>query len=308
MSPSRLSAGITIGDPLDEISRAKVASISWGSYCDVGMAGRRRVHLLLQHPLVDRADGVLRAAEDLRTHPLRLTERELRHGRADSALDPLGAKRDLVVAGALAPLLRAVGVTDGHPHDRDRGVDAAERARRPGSGGRCGRSPCRRSPPAGSGSASRRRPCSSGVTVAALSPRPCSRIAWPPRARLRCRWRDDFRATDRSGEARSRTRSRPDRADAGRPRAAPGPSGRLRERRLCWSPSEVDSRRAQRYSMRLTRRRNECVKCRLVKYCRSKRLSGVYLLCTGGEECTWHERRFSCVTIAGQKWRRGEAR
>ena len=32
MSPSRFSAGITSGSPLDEISSAKVASISCGSY------------------------------------------------------------------------------------------------------------------------------------------------------------------------------------------------------------------------------------------------------------------------------------
>ena len=36
MSPSRLSAGITIGEPLDEISRANVASISCGSYTTSG--------------------------------------------------------------------------------------------------------------------------------------------------------------------------------------------------------------------------------------------------------------------------------
>ena len=32
MSPSRFSAGITIGAPLDEMSSANVASISCGSY------------------------------------------------------------------------------------------------------------------------------------------------------------------------------------------------------------------------------------------------------------------------------------
>ena len=93
----------------------------------VGMARRGRVHLLLQHPLVDRADGVLRAAEDLRARALGLPERELRDRVADAPLDALGAERDLVVALALAPLLRAVGVADRHAHDRDRRVHAAER-------------------------------------------------------------------------------------------------------------------------------------------------------------------------------------
>ena len=54
-------------------------------------------------------------------------ERELGDRAADRALDPLGAERGLLVALALAPFLRAVGAADRHPHDRDRGVDAAER-------------------------------------------------------------------------------------------------------------------------------------------------------------------------------------
>src|SRR6478752_6375404 len=90
------------------------------------MARGRGVHLLLEHPLVRRADGVLRPAEDLCAGALGLEEGELRDGVADAALDALGPECDLVVALALAPLLRAVGVADGHPHDRDRRVHAAE--------------------------------------------------------------------------------------------------------------------------------------------------------------------------------------
>ena len=127
MSPSRFSAGITSGSPVDEISSANVASISCGSYGTSGMALRGGVHLLLQHPLVRRADRVLRAAEDLRAGALGLAERELGDGAADAPLDPLRPERDLVVALALAPLLRAVGVADRHAHDRDRRVHAAER-------------------------------------------------------------------------------------------------------------------------------------------------------------------------------------
>src|SRR5436190_5965177 len=91
------------------------------------MALRGSVHLLLQHPLVGRADRVLRAAEDLRAGPLRLAEGELGDGVADAALDALGTESDLVVALALAPLFRAIGVADRHPDDRDRRVHAAER-------------------------------------------------------------------------------------------------------------------------------------------------------------------------------------
>src|SRR4029079_125994 len=90
------------------------------------MALGSRVHLLLEHPLVGRADRVLRAAEDLGARALGLPKGELGDGVADAALDALGAERDLVVALALAPLLRTVRVPDGHPHDRDRRVHPAE--------------------------------------------------------------------------------------------------------------------------------------------------------------------------------------
>src|SRR5262249_414593 len=55
------------------------------------------------------------------------TERELCDRAADPPLDPLRAKRDLLLSVALAPLLRPVRVSDGHAHDRDRRMDAAER-------------------------------------------------------------------------------------------------------------------------------------------------------------------------------------
>src|SRR5262249_52214845 len=76
--------------------------------------------------LVGRAHGVLRPAEDLRAAPLRLAERELRDGAADAALDALRSERDFVVALTFAPLLRAVGIADGHADDRDRRVNASE--------------------------------------------------------------------------------------------------------------------------------------------------------------------------------------
>src|SRR5207302_5465357 len=53
--------------------------------------------------------------------------RELRDRAADATLDPLCPERDLLVALALAPFLRAVRVSDRHAHDRDRRVHAAER-------------------------------------------------------------------------------------------------------------------------------------------------------------------------------------
>src|SRR4051812_22432050 len=91
------------------------------------MPFRGGVHLLLKHPLVRRRDRVLRTAEDLRSRALGLAERELRNRAANGALDPLRSKSDIGVALALTPLLGAVGVTDGHSHDRDRRVHAAER-------------------------------------------------------------------------------------------------------------------------------------------------------------------------------------
>ena len=65
-----------------------------------------------------------------------MEERELGDGAADAALDPLRAVGDLVLAFALAPLLGAVGVPDGHADDRDREVGAGDRddARDPAAG------------------------------------------------------------------------------------------------------------------------------------------------------------------------------
>ena len=157
MSPSRFSDGITSGSPRrrDEQRERRVDQLRLVRH--VGMPLGRRVHLLLQHPLVDRADGVLRAAEDLRARPLGRLEGELGDAAADPPLDALRPERRLVVALALAPLLRAVGVADRHPHDRDRRVHAAERNDARESAGRCGRSRGRRSPRGGSGSATPRR-------------------------------------------------------------------------------------------------------------------------------------------------------
>ena len=58
---------------------------------------------------------------------LRLAEGELRDRAADPPLDPLGAKRNLVVAVTLAPLARAVRIADRHTDDRDRGMHSADR-------------------------------------------------------------------------------------------------------------------------------------------------------------------------------------
>ena len=55
-----------------------------------------------------------------------LAEGELGYRVADAALDALGTERDLVVAFALAPLLRAVGIADRHAHDGDRRVHATD--------------------------------------------------------------------------------------------------------------------------------------------------------------------------------------
>src|SRR5919197_915772 len=68
----------------------------------LGMALGGRVHLLLQHPLVDWADGVLRPTKDLRARALRVPEGVLGDRVADPATDPLPPKRDLVLALALA--------------------------------------------------------------------------------------------------------------------------------------------------------------------------------------------------------------
>ncbi len=106
---------------------------------DFGMALGGEVHLLLEHPLVRRADRVLRAAEHLRSGSVRLAKRELRDGVADAPFDALLAERHFVIAFALAPFLGAVRVADRHADDRDRRVARPRPERRPESAGRCGR-------------------------------------------------------------------------------------------------------------------------------------------------------------------------
>ena len=139
MSPSRLSAGNheRIAARGQEQCEGRVDQLRLVDHLGVARCGG--VHLLLEHALVDRADRVLRAAEDARAGALGEPERELGDRLADPPLDPLGAERSLVIAVALAPLLRAVGVADGHPHDRDRRVNAAERHDAGDPSGPCGR-------------------------------------------------------------------------------------------------------------------------------------------------------------------------
>ena len=87
MSPSRFSAGMTSArrpEPMQERER-RVDQL--GLVGDVGMPLGGRVHLLLEHPLVDGADRVLRPAEDLRPRPLGVAEGELGDRAADAPLD-----------------------------------------------------------------------------------------------------------------------------------------------------------------------------------------------------------------------------
>ena len=205
MSPSRFSAGITSGSPADESSSANVASISCGSY---GTSGCRSAAASISSLSIPSYVGLTVYFGPPKTFaPVRSAWRNANSATARqiAPLDPLGAVRDLVVALAFAPLLRAVGVADRHAHDRDRRVDAAERRRRPGSGGRCARSPCRRSPRAGSGSASRRR-----RAPRASPSRPSGRARArgsrrPPRGRPRSPSRGGSRARGRSAANSSST-------------------------------------------------------------------------------------------------------
>ncbi len=141
---------------------------------DVLVALGRRVHLLLEHPLVDGRDRPLRAAVDLALHRLGRAEGVLGHGAARRAGDPLGAEGDLVGRAlvALAPLLGAVGVLDGHAHDRRSGCGRRRSASTPGI-----RRPVRTMTLPSTSSRRMRlgEPTSSlpsGVIVAALSPKP----------------------------------------------------------------------------------------------------------------------------------------
>ncbi len=94
---------------------------------DIGVALGRRVHLLLEHPFIDRADGVLGAAKDLRAQLRGMAKGVLGHGAAVPPGDLLGAVGDLVEPFALAPFLRAIGIAHRHTNHRDRRMDTADR-------------------------------------------------------------------------------------------------------------------------------------------------------------------------------------
>jgi len=144
-------------------------------------------------------------------------------------------------------------------------------------------------------------PVVSGVTVAALSPSPWSRIArdasWTTPLSVARRF-----SSDRSNRGvQPRSRSRWGRSHASKPPGAPGPSGHPRERRWCGNPSRAIAMTSASRGW-IDAPRNEWVKCRehnTVIF----RLVDAYSVRIDGEEYPWHGRRFSFVTIAVPKWR-----
>ena len=179
-SPSRLSAGITSGLGIGFGQEPGVGRVDErGAVADVGMARRRGVHLLLEHALVDRGDRPLRAAVDARVDrgPPSGTRTPPRSGRssarcARSATPVLPRRR--VRPSAAPPPRRRRRPPCGPPRS---GGPPTPAGRHPGM-----RRPVRTmtEPP----TPSRRirlglptSPVVSGVIVAALSPRPVSRMA-----------------------------------------------------------------------------------------------------------------------------------
>ena len=214
----------------------------------VGMPRGGRVHLLLQHPLVGRADRVLRPAEDLRAGALRLAERELGDGAADRAARSArcGTRPRRRPRPRATPSRRR---RRRRPCARSRSARGRRRrARRRGSAG-----PVRTItwPPISSRRIAVRR-----ADVAARLGRDRRRLQPEPvLADRRRRLVDDavLRRAPRlereveARERRTRARSRPARARAAPPRAAPGPSRRPRARRSCSHPwrgeiSDADDR------------------------------------------------------------------
>src|SRR5256885_1236850 len=86
---------------------------------DLGMALGGGAHPLLEHPLVNRPPRPLRPAVHAAAQLLGRSECIFGHRPAMRAPDRLGAVRDLIAAGCLPPLLRAVRIADGHPADGD---------------------------------------------------------------------------------------------------------------------------------------------------------------------------------------------
>ena len=147
---------------------------------DVGVPGRRRVHLLLQHPLVDGRDRPLRDRRTRRRPRLSAARNE--YSATDRHTDR--SMRSVRHACSSGPIRR---VRPGPRRRRRRRPRPCARPRWGGPPGpaapprgsdvRSARSPSRRPPRAGSGWASRRRRSRGGVMVAAFSPSPTSTMA-----------------------------------------------------------------------------------------------------------------------------------
>ena len=238
MSPSRFSAGITSGSPLERDEQRERRVDQLRLVRDVRVALGRRVHLLLEHPLVGRADGVLRPAEDLRAGALGEAERELgdRSGRCAARCARCGTRP------RRRPRPRAT------PSRRRRRRPPCARPRSARGRRRSGTTPGMRRPvrtitwPPIS---SRRMPVRRADVVRALGrdrrrlqaepvPRGSPRR---PRGRRRSASPAVTRARGRSAGTRARRRSRPARARAAPPRAAPARSRPPRARRSSSRPS-----------------------------------------------------------------------
>ena len=93
------------------------------------MPGRRRVHLLFEHALVDRGHRPLRPAEHAGAEPFGGPEGVLGHRPAHRPVDALGPPGLLVRATgrAVTPLGGPIGVAHGHAHHDDRMDHRGER-------------------------------------------------------------------------------------------------------------------------------------------------------------------------------------
>ena len=127
MSPSRFSAGITSGSPVEATSSANVASISCGSYGTVGC--RSAAASISSFSIPSYVGETVYFGPPNTLAPVRSASRNANSATARQTLRSIRSVRN-ATSESPSPSRHsfgAVGVADRHAHDRDRRVHAAER-------------------------------------------------------------------------------------------------------------------------------------------------------------------------------------
>ena len=92
---------------------------------NIGITFGGGIHFFFQHAFIGWADGVFWPAKHFGFRAASVHKGIFGHRPTGFARDFLGAIRHLVIAGAFAPFLRAIGIINCHPNHRNRRIRPA---------------------------------------------------------------------------------------------------------------------------------------------------------------------------------------